>query len=108
VLDVLGRTVHIVCMKRTNVVLDEELLERARKATGERTYSGAITKALSEYVRQHEFRTALRELQAVASPDFFWPGYLEEIRPNAYSVTRKRKVSADEHRLPSKQRRGAR
>jgi len=99
---------HIVCMKRTNVVVDENLLEKARKVTGERTYSGAINKALSEYVRQHEFRTALRALQDAASPDFFWPGYLEEIRPNAYSVTRKHKVSADERRGPRKQRRGAR
>lgn len=95
-------------MKRTNVIVDEELLEKARRATGERTYSGAINKALSDYVRQSEFRAALRQLQSIASPDFFAPGYLEEIRPNAYSVQRKRKVSADEHRAPRKRRRGAR
>lgn len=95
-------------MKRMNVVLDEELLEKARIATGERTYSGAINKALTAYVRQNEFRAALQHLQSLASPGFFAPGYLEDIRPNAYSVRPKRKISADERRAPGKRRRGTR
>ncbi len=90
-------------MKRTNVVLDEELLEKARRVTGERTYSATITKALQEIVRRSDFRRALEAYQTeVSKGNFFWPGYLEEIRPNAYSVKRNRKVSANEKRAPAK------
>lgn len=91
-------------MKRTNVILDEELLEKARQVTGERTYSAAINRALEEYVKRHDFREALIKWEAeVKKGDFFWPGYLEEIRPNAYSVlAKKRKVSAHEKRVPKK------
>lgn len=39
-------------MKRTNLVLDEQLLEEAVRASGERTYSRAVERALSEFVRR--------------------------------------------------------
>ena len=39
-------------MKRTNLVLDEQLLEAALKLSGERTYSKAVDRALSEFVRR--------------------------------------------------------
>jgi Arc/MetJ family transcription regulator len=98
--------------KRTNIVVDDELLERARKATGEKTYSGTIAKALEQVVRKDGFREALRRFQEEAAKgDFFWPGYLEEIRPNAYSVVAKKKrVSAHEKRasVSRKERRGSR
>jgi Arc/MetJ family transcription regulator len=97
--------IHIGCMKRTNVVLDEDLLEKARRVTGEKTYSGAISKALEEYIRRHDLVRALAEFEAEARKgDFFWPGYLEEIRPHAYSVmeAKKRRISADEKRVPRK------
>jgi len=98
-------------MKRTNVVLDEELLERARRVTGERTYSATITKALQEVVRKADVRAALERYQAeVSKGGFFRPGFLEETRPNAYGVQRKRRASANEKRLPMKKgrRRAAR
>jgi post-segregation antitoxin (ccd killing protein) len=100
-------------MKRTNVVLDEELLERARRVLGEKTYSGTITKALEKAVRQDKFVEAYhRFAEEARKGDFFWPGYLEEIRPNAYAVLemkKKQRVSADEKRVPRKsQRRGSR
>lgn len=101
------RMMHIVCMKRTNVVLDEELLEKARRASGERTYTAAITKALEEYVRKREFWEAYRRFEEMASKgDFFWPGYLEEIRPNAYAINEKKKtrVSAHEKRVSTTKR----
>jgi hypothetical protein len=92
-------------MKRTNVILDEELLEKARRASGEKTYSSAITKALEEYVQRHDFWEAYKEFEKeVQKGDFFWPGYLEELRPNAHPVlaaTNKR-VSAHEKRAPRK------
>ncbi len=37
-------------MKRTNLVLDEELLEEAVRLSGERTYSRTVDRALSEFV----------------------------------------------------------
>ncbi|MFP5245878.1 MAG: type II toxin-antitoxin system VapB family antitoxin [Thermoanaerobaculia bacterium] len=96
-------------MKRTNVILDEKLLDDARRVTGERTYSATITNALRRVVRQEEFRRALDEFQREAAKgDFFWPGYLEEIRPNAYSVLEekeKKRVSAHEKRAPQKKSR---
>jgi len=43
-------------MKRTNLVLDEELLEEATRVSGEKTYSAAVQKALSEFVRRAKAR----------------------------------------------------
>ena len=37
---------HLIHMKRTNLVLDERLLEEAVKLSGERTYSAAVARAL--------------------------------------------------------------
>ena len=39
-------------MKRTSLVLDERLLEAARRLAGERTYSGTVNRALAEFVRR--------------------------------------------------------
>jgi Arc/MetJ family transcription regulator len=39
-------------MKRTNLVLDEALLEEAVRLGGERTYSRTVERALSEFVRR--------------------------------------------------------
>ena len=43
---------HLVCMKRTNLVLDEDLLEEALRLSGERTYSATVERALQEFVRR--------------------------------------------------------
>jgi Arc/MetJ family transcription regulator len=39
-------------MKRTNLVLDEQLLEEAVRLGGERTYSRTVERALTEFVRR--------------------------------------------------------
>ena len=39
-------------MKRANLVLDEQLLEETLRLSGERTYSKAVDRALSEFVRR--------------------------------------------------------
>ena len=39
-------------MKRTNLVLDERLLEEAQRLGGERTYSRTVGRALEEFVRR--------------------------------------------------------
>ena len=39
-------------MKRTNLVLNEQLLEEAVRLSGERTYSGVVNRALDDFVRR--------------------------------------------------------
>ncbi|HYI11294.1 MAG TPA: type II toxin-antitoxin system VapB family antitoxin [Thermoanaerobaculia bacterium] len=90
-------------MKRTNVVLDEKLLERARKVLGEKTYSATITKALEKVVRQADFWAAYDELKELAKEGpIFDPQWLAENYPQSAEKPRKRRVSADEHRLSRK------
>lgn len=46
-------------MKRTNLVLDERLLEEATRLSGERTYSRTVERALEEFVRRAKARRIL-------------------------------------------------
>ena len=62
-------------MKRTNLVLDENLLEEATRLGGERTYSGAVTRALEDYVR----RIKARRILTLAGSGL-WEGDLGEMR----------------------------
>ena len=57
-----GKTKNVlssVSMKRTNLVLNEDLLEEATRLSGERTYSKAVERALSEMVRRVKARQIL-------------------------------------------------
>jgi len=62
-------------MKRTNLVLDENLLEEAVRLSGERTYSGAVSRALNEFVRRVR---ANRILELAGSG--LWEGNLADMR----------------------------
>lgn len=42
----------MIHMKRTNLVLDEKLLEEATRLSAQRTYSKTVDLALSEFVRR--------------------------------------------------------
>ena len=46
-------------MKRTNLVLDEQLLKEAARVSGERTYSGTVNLALRDLVRRAKARRIL-------------------------------------------------
>jgi Arc/MetJ family transcription regulator len=46
-------------MKRTNLVLDGDLLEEATRLSGERTYSKTVERALRELVRRAKARQIL-------------------------------------------------
>lgn len=72
-------------MKRTNLVLDESLLEEAVRLSGERTYSAAVTRALAEFVKRIKARQIL-ELGGSG----LWEGDLSEMRRDSLSTTRKR------------------
>jgi hypothetical protein len=62
-------------MKRTNLVLDEHLLEEAVKLSGERTYSRAVERALEEFVR----RVRAGRILTLAGSGL-WEGNLAQMR----------------------------
>lgn len=62
-------------MKRTNLVLREDLLEEAVRLSGERTYSRAVERALEDFVRRVKARQIL-ELAGSGA----WEGNLAEMR----------------------------
>jgi Arc/MetJ family transcription regulator len=62
-------------MKRTNLVLDEQVLEEATRLTGEKTYSATVQRALKELVRRAKAQQIL-ELQGSG----LWEGDLSEMR----------------------------
>ncbi|RLB58728.1 MAG: type II toxin-antitoxin system VapB family antitoxin [Deltaproteobacteria bacterium] len=62
-------------MKRTTIVIDEELLEKAARLAGVKTYSKAVETALFEFVRRAEARKIL-ELRGSG----LWEGDLAEMR----------------------------
>ncbi len=72
-------------MKRTNLVLDAELLDQATRLLGVKTYSAAVNLALAEVLR-------LRKIQSL--PQFFgqglWEGDLEEMREDKPAGRRRR------------------
>jgi Arc/MetJ family transcription regulator len=71
-------------MKRTNVVIREDLLEEATRLSGERTYSRTIEKALEDYVRRIKAR---RILELTGSG--LWEGDLSEMRRDYVKEKRK-------------------
>ncbi len=62
-------------MKRTNLVLNAELLEEVLRLSGERTYSKAVGRALTDFVRRAK---AGRILELAGSG--LWEGSLAEMR----------------------------
>jgi hypothetical protein len=65
-------------MKRMNLVIDEDALERAQKATGDKTYSGTVNTALREVARMEILRDGLDRMDHMS----WFPGYVEEYGPN--------------------------
>ena len=74
-------------MKRTNVVLDEHLLEEAVRVSGERTYSRTIERALDEMIR----RARARGIDQLAGAGL-WTGSLASMRADAAVVREPRGV----------------
>jgi Arc/MetJ family transcription regulator len=62
-------------MKRTNLVLDGELLEEATRVSGERTYSRTVERALREMVQ----RARARKILDLAGTGL-WEGDLSAVR----------------------------
>jgi Arc/MetJ family transcription regulator len=73
-------------MKRTNLVLDEQLLEEVTRLSGERTYSGAVNRALLDYAQRIR---AGRILELTGRG--LWEGSLSEMRRDSDRVSEKPK-----------------
>jgi len=72
-------------MKRTNLVLDEQLLETATKLLGARTYSAAVNRSLEEAIRA----VRRRELSELFGSGI-WDGDLAEMRGDKSRVRTRR------------------
>ena len=77
-----------MCMKRTNLVIREELLEEATRLSGERTYSRAVERALEDFVRRIKAR---RILELAGSG--LWDGDLAQMRADRSAPKRQGKTS---------------
>ena len=77
---------YVVCMKRTNLVLREDLLEEATRLSGEKTYSRAVEKALEEFVRRAKARKIL-ELRGSG----LWEGDLSQMRGDRPAKSRRQR-----------------
>jgi Arc/MetJ family transcription regulator len=76
---------NIMRMKRTNLVLDEKLLEEATRLAGERTYSRTVDRALAEFVR----RARAGKILDLAGSGL-WEGDLAAMRRDAPKPRRSR------------------
>ena len=85
-LDGVSHQLHAIRMKRTNLVLDEQLLEDALRVSGERTYSAAVSRALTDFVKRAR---AGRILELAGSG--LWEGDLSAMRDDGKG-TRKPKA----------------
>jgi Arc/MetJ family transcription regulator len=65
-------------MRRTNLVLDGDKLEEARRVLGARTYSDTVNQALQEAVRAARIRSLPDLLSKVS-----WDGDIAEMREDA-------------------------
>lgn len=74
---------HPMRMKRTNLVLDEELLEEATRLSGAKTYSAAVNRALEDFVRRAKARRIL-DLRGSGA----WQGDLGTMRRDRSSKKR--------------------
>lgn len=70
-----GQRWHTIWMKRTTLMVDEQVLDEALRLSGERTYSKTVDRALNELVKRIKARTIL-ELRGSGS----WQGDLGEMR----------------------------
>ena len=75
-------------MKRTNLVLNERLLEEALRLSGERTYSRTVERALDDFVR----RAKARKILDLAGSGL-WEGDLPAMRNDSGGGRRRRNDS---------------
>lgn len=67
--------IHIEAFVRTNIVIDDQLMDEALKATGLRTKKEAVEQGLKLLVRQNK-QQVIRKLRGKLK----WEGDLDEMR----------------------------
>lgn len=72
-------------MKRTNLVLPEDLLQEATRLSGEKTFSKVVIRALEEFVRRAKARQIL-DLEGSG----VWQGDLSTVREDSPRRRQKR------------------
>ena len=77
-------------MKRIHLVLDEQLLAEVKRLSRERTYSAAVARTLSDYVRRAH---AGRILELAGSG--LWEGDLAAMRDDHSPPRRRRRPRVD-------------
>lgn len=75
-------------MRRTNLVLNGDLLEEATRLSGERTYSRTVERALEDFVRRAKAR---RILELAGSG--LWEGDLSVVREDRVGYRPRRRGS---------------
>ena len=75
--------IHTVCMKRTNLVLDEDVLAEATRLSGEKTYSATVNAALGDFVR----RMRARQILSLRGSGV-WQGNLAKMRADHTNRTK--------------------
>lgn len=75
-------------MKRTNLVLNEELLKTATRVLGAKTYSAAVNQALEETIKMAK----IREIRGFFGKSV-WEGDLSEMRSDGPSRGSKKRKS---------------
>ena len=65
-------------MKRTNLVLDERVLDEATRLSGQKTYSKTVALALEDFVRRVKARQILNLRGSGA-----WAGNLSDMRKDS-------------------------
>ena len=86
-------------MKRTNLVLDEDLLKEATREMGLKTYSATVNAILKEFVRQKNVEKLADFVGKVK-----WIGDLSEMREDR---PRKRAIKRAAKRPSTRQKRSA-
>jgi hypothetical protein len=71
-------------MKRTNLVLDAQLLEEATRLSGEKTFSRTVERALEDFVR----RIKARQILSLRGSGL-WEGDLGVMRRDSKPTTRR-------------------
>jgi len=82
-----GNHVHSIHMKRTNLVLDEDKLEKATRLMGAKTYSEAVNRALDEAIKLMN----IRAFAGLMGHDV-WSGSISEMREDRPARRRRRKT----------------
>jgi Arc/MetJ family transcription regulator len=73
---------HTVCVKCTNLVLEERLLEEANRLSGLKTYSKTVEAARIDFVR----RAKARQILSLRGSGV-WQGDLDQMRRDPVSRT---------------------